>query len=864
MDAPDSFTLRTDPSDELTKSEPVVWAIGQLSDALARCGVGLHSSGPDEYPNITVLGSDLDEARRLAAAAGVTLPDAAESFALFRDGDSVIATGKDERGLVYALTELADRVDHAETELFGSTFPHIEAPATKIRSIARIFANEREDKGWFHDKSHWISYLSMLAANRFNRFALTFGIQYDYPYHNHIISDVYLHFPYPYLVDLPGYGIRVVELPDAERETNLEMLRFIGREAARRGLDFQLGLWTQRYDFDDVPNANYTVAGATEDNLAPYCRDAIALLLKEVPQITGLTFRIHVEGGVSEGDYDFWRTAFAGVRSAGRPIEIDMHAKGLDETTLNVALETGMPVAASPKYLAEHVGLSYHPSAIREREYPPKHEMSNREKLSVGSRRFLRQSYGDLLPKDKRWKVIFRVWPGTQRVLAWGDPALAAGYGRSASFCGADGIEWMEPMTFKGRQGTGIPGGRTGYKKIDLATRLEWQKYVYQYRLWGRLSYNPEARPEPFERYLAAQCGDAAGLVEEAMSAASKILPLITQAHGPSIANNAYWPEIYTNLAMVGDNLKRPFGFDMDEPIRFGNAPTFDPQMFANPREYATALLKGETIRSYTPLDVADWLERHAETAEIASVRAKACRDIQRPGAQRLLIDAQVAAAIGRFFAAKFRGACWAEIFIATHEHAARMRTLDFARRARAAWTEAVHLTRDVYQDDLTFGPGPHLRGAWSSRLADIDREVNDLASHRDRENVEPDFDSAAAQKAMERLEARVPVASGGVRLSAGDSFEGGKAVTVSVDLAGRPRANAVLHYRHVNQAERWQALQMSTDGSAHTAVIPAEYTGTPFHLQYYVSVEDENGLSLMPGLAANLANQPYAVMLQK
>ena len=60
------------------------------------------------------------------------------------------------------------------------------------------------------------------------------------------------------------------------------------------------------------------------------------------------------------------------------------------------------------------------------------------------------------------------MWPGTQRLLAWADPALAAGNGRSASFAGADGIEWMEPMTFKGRHGTGIRGGRLGYRDPSI------------------------------------------------------------------------------------------------------------------------------------------------------------------------------------------------------------------------------------------------------------------------------------------------------------------------------------------------------------------------------------------------------------
>ena len=54
----------------------------------------------------------------------------------------------------------------------------------------------------------------------------------------------------------------------------------------------------------------------------------------------------------------------------GRPVEIDMHGKGLDHTMIQIARESGMPMAASPKYLAEHMGLPYHQSAIREKEYP--------------------------------------------------------------------------------------------------------------------------------------------------------------------------------------------------------------------------------------------------------------------------------------------------------------------------------------------------------------------------------------------------------------------------------------------------------------------------------------------------------------
>ena len=46
---------------------------------------------------------------------------------------------------------------------------------------------------------------------------------------------------------MPGYDVRVTNLPDAERERNLEMLRFISEQTVARGLEFQLGIWMHGY-----------------------------------------------------------------------------------------------------------------------------------------------------------------------------------------------------------------------------------------------------------------------------------------------------------------------------------------------------------------------------------------------------------------------------------------------------------------------------------------------------------------------------------------------------------------------------------------------------------------------------------------
>ena len=69
---------------------------------------------------------------------------------------------------------------------------------------------------------------------------------------------------------------------------------------------------------------------------------------------------------MEEGSYQFWKTVFDGVATCGRKVEIDMHAKGIDQSMIDLALATGMPVKVSPKFWAEHMGMPYHQADIRE------------------------------------------------------------------------------------------------------------------------------------------------------------------------------------------------------------------------------------------------------------------------------------------------------------------------------------------------------------------------------------------------------------------------------------------------------------------------------------------------------------------
>jgi hypothetical protein len=58
---------------------------------------------------------------------------------------------------------------------------------------------------------------------------------------------------------------------------------------------------------------------------------------------------------------------FSGVADCGRKVEIDMHAKGMDDTMMELAVNAGPPIRISHKYWGEHFGMPCHQADIRER-----------------------------------------------------------------------------------------------------------------------------------------------------------------------------------------------------------------------------------------------------------------------------------------------------------------------------------------------------------------------------------------------------------------------------------------------------------------------------------------------------------------
>jgi hypothetical protein len=400
----------------------------------------------------------------------------------------------------------------------------------------------------------------------------------------------------------------------------------------------------------------------------------------------------------------------------------------------------------------------------------------------------------------------------------------------------------------------------------------DWEKYLYTYRLFGRLLYNPDADPETWRRFLRKEFGPAATSAEAALANASRVLPLVTVAHHPSASNNAYWPEIYTNMPIVDETRPHPYG-DTPSPKRFGTVSSLDPELFSRPDDFADELVQGQLSGKFSPLDVARWLEGFSDAAErhLAEARIQIA-DANNSAFRRFAIDVALQSGLGRFFAQKLRAGVWYALYKRTSDPTALERALSTYRAARDVWAELAIRAEGVYVQDLTFGLNPHLRGHWKDRLGAIEQDLKDMEERWEEARKLPGLQEEDRKRAEATRALLSVVAQETLTLRCEHtppaSFQRGEPVVIEMAVRAADSAHCPisvrLHYRRVNQAERYIVADMQEQSDRYRATIPGDYTETPYPLQYFFELRDASGHAwLYPGFDANLSNQPYYVIRQ-
>ncbi|MBI2480466.1 MAG: hypothetical protein HYV60_18115, partial [Planctomycetia bacterium] len=565
----------------------------RLGEAITARGIKLTTIGglnqADSHHVIVAGLASQPAVSELITAGGLSIPEQPEALAIRRvetgDRTMVVLCGADPTGLMYAALETAERISWAAAD--EDPFAHIcdtsESPRLTDRSISTYTMQRRWFEQRLYDSSYWEHYFDMLATSRINSFVIVFGYE-----NGGFMAPIY-----PYFFDLDEFpDVELYGMTDQEQAKNTAALKQVIALAHQRGIRFTIGIWDHIYrggvqgggiaGASDLvgTKAPHLVSGVTTENLAPYTKAALKKLLSVFPDIDAIQFRMHWESGLTRQETPrFWHDVFAMLRELQPDIGLDLRAKGLPDEVIDDAIAQGLSFRIGTKHWMEQLGLPFHPTHV------------NRE-----NQKDRRHGYADLLRYPKQYEMHWRSWSGgTARFLLWADPEFVRRFVESAEVYGGKSFEVNEMLATKM---LGEPHDDEPFQLLTPAYRhydYEFERYWHYYQVWGRVSYNPDAGRELWEREFSRRFGSQAGLtVMEALHRASWILPRIVAAS----YNYQYFP---TTRGWA-------------EMMRLGDLPQYaegtgtDIEQFQSYQESAQQILSDQFTAKRTPLDTSEWL----------------------------------------------------------------------------------------------------------------------------------------------------------------------------------------------------------------------------------------------------------------
>lgn len=625
----------------------------------------------------------------LVGSGRILVPPNPESYILRRlevaGRPTLVVAGSDERGVMYALLEIARRIRHLDpgTTVMSalSEMPEETArPAVQVRGMVQFLHSAALEKSWYYDRRYWESYLGVLAEDRFNSFNLVFAHQTSY-----------LAPPYPFLFTVEKYPqVRSPGLTQADQRRNLETLQMISRLARERGIDFIMGIWEQRAW---KRGQQSMVEGLTDDVLVDYARLAMEKLLRLCPDISGIQLRVNPESGIdNERQAEFYRDGIiAGMKAAGRPVLLDLRGWGALPETIQAVTQSGLPMRLSMKYWAEFMGMPYEPAQML-----PSY------------------SYADFLRYPRLCPVMYQVWSlGSHRLLPWGSVDWMQRFVPSTRLGDAIGFETCAPLSQKG---FGNPPGdwRILVSPEREYYRWEFQRYWLYYLLYGRLSYDPETPEDIWMHEFRSHYGQkAAAAVFEAFQRAGEVIPFLV-SYRLSDPNMYIWPE-------------KQMGGVLDFYIEVKPA---DTARFATFQEYVAERLQGIRTAKMLPEEASRRLAAMAEGIERALAKADATLS---PGENKEYaanrIDLMVLALLARYHSRKILAGAGLSLFYATGDESTLQSAESHAAAGLEIWERLVQLTDGIYYPRMIFGPQDV--GHWKDNLVFVRYDVDRLKEVR-------------------------------------------------------------------------------------------------------------------------------------
>ncbi len=806
--------------------------LNKLAAALKARGVDVEQANSLE----AVRGETLIVAGRAAApgaaavlskSLGVAPPESAEALLIRRtrwNGKSaLLVSGADDRGLMYALLDVADRVGWAAdpNNPLSEVRDVTEKPYVAERGVSIYTMQQADFESRFFNEDYWARYFDMLARDRFNTFVLIFGYE----------NAGYFAPAYPYFFDVEGFpDVRVAGLTKEQQRRNLRMLNRMIEMARERGLDFTAGLWDHIYrggvqsggveEAEPGKTRPGIVTGLTEKDLMAYHKAALAKFLQLVPDLHAVQFRMHGESGLKKEEMpEFWKGIYQVMKERAPNVLFDARIKDFPDSLIDLALEMGVKIRLNTKYWAEQAGLPFHPTHINKQN---QHDR--------------RHGYADLMRYPQRYSFQWQLWTGgTTRVLLWGDPEYARRFAESTHIYDGSGFEVNEMLATKMAS---HPHDMKPFELLRPQYRYydwEFERYWHFFQVFGRLGYNPDTPPEVWRKEFERRFGKAAApYVEQALHRASWVLPM-AQAY------NFPYNRFPTTRGWVEKQRRE------DLPV-YAKAEPSDTEQFLSMEEAARNLLEGKDSAKRHPIKTSQWFAR--ASADVLGLVGEAEKRVGKDRNKEFnstMVDLKILANLALYHSRRIHAGLSYALFKQSQDAAALDDAIAHEGMAIQAWEKLVEAAGDVYNDNLMMGlPSSGLAGHWKDELVELKKGLKDLRQERESFRPGATQNNASGARFLTGKPApgdddEPPTLTSRPVTSA----QAEKALTVTAEARDPSGVKSIrLRYRSVNQYQDYRTLEMTPTGKKdqYQAVIPAEHVLPQWDLMYFIEVIDNRG----------------------
>jgi len=445
----------------------------------------------------------------------------AESFTLSTDGSRARIVASDASGAMYGELELAERIERLGAKAFEPAESKHE-PFLSVRAINPFLTlpwdSERNEpvydsaalndpqRWWFHDEDYWTTLFDLMAEARLNQLDLHGTYDIDTT-----------RFPnlYAYFIDSPSFPD--VGVAPAIKAKNLAQLAHVIEMAHARGIKLSVMSYEAQFYTPHHPKPPYE---SSEANLYKYTREVVEAMIRALPVLDAIGFRIGESGHGAE----FFKCYTEAAQASGRDIPLYTRSWITRKQVVVPLAQASSDFSVEIKFNGEQWGPPY---PIAGGRVPGWHSYSFEDYLSDSNVKSAAKMWpGVVADNGERWpaqpyKIVWQVRAnGTHRIFPFYEPdwvrrtLLSMPMGTARGFS----VEMMNSY---------FPATPRYYLAEPGAQWCDWihERDALWLVQWGRLGYDPRTPESVFEAAIGKHIGLEAQDYARTWKQASRVVP---------------------------------------------------------------------------------------------------------------------------------------------------------------------------------------------------------------------------------------------------------------------------------------------------------------------------------------------------